>query len=109
MVRMNRIMVSATSGEPRICTVKAWLRPTTITTTMMNPTVRGMPATAVTRWSQKCPVPDLAEPRPRAWPSGVRMLIANSSRLSFDHDLFRKTGTAFPDHDLADEEIARDP
>ena len=43
------VMMTATSGEPRICTAAAWLRPSSAMTMTINAMVSGMPATDVTR------------------------------------------------------------
>ena len=46
---MNSSMMMATSGEPRICTTAAWLRPSSAMTMTSSAMVSGMPATDVTR------------------------------------------------------------
>ena len=46
---MNSSMMMAISGEPRICTTAAWLRPSSATTITTSAMVSGMPATEVMR------------------------------------------------------------
>ena len=59
---MNSIRMIATAGEPRICAVAAWLRPSSVIRMITAAMVSGILATAVRRWRQKCSVPDLAAP-----------------------------------------------
>src|SRR5262245_871357 len=68
---MNSSIITAMRGDPRICTTAAWLRPSSATTMRTKAMVSGTLATAVRRWRQKCPVPDLAGPKPRTCLSGV--------------------------------------
>src|SRR5262245_46308004 len=76
---MNSSITMATSGDPRIWTAAAWLRPTSAITMMTPAIVSGTPATAVTRSRKKSAVTDLAVPDPRTIPSGVRMVMTVSS------------------------------
>ena len=46
---MNSSMMTATSGEPRICTAAAWLRPSRATAITIAAMVSGTPATEVMR------------------------------------------------------------
>src|SRR6185312_7052917 len=65
------ITSSAMNGLVSRAIAVAWLRPTSDTTTIKNPVTRKRFATAVSRCSQKCPVPECAEPKPRTRPRGV--------------------------------------
>src|SRR5215470_3990275 len=105
---MNSSMVMATSGEPRICTAAAWLRPSSESAIVMTAAVSGTSATDVSRCHQKCSVPDFAGPRPRTRPSGVRIVMTTSSSLTAHHQVAddpQQQG----EHDRSEQRGARQP
>src|SRR5690606_14418352 len=71
-VPASRIMSTAFSGRSSHARTVSWSNPGSRMSATSSQAPSSTSATAVTRWRQKCPVPDFAEPEPSTRPIGVR-------------------------------------